>query len=134
MLDVPGGVSPPNQQDDATHKGEEKQESQRIESVRLAVPVMSLADHRLRPLYASARRTRTPYKKRARSRRELELAPWGDQALCPRPWTRTPRRAASGQPPFEARDPRPQIAVLELRVDYGGVLGEAPEHGPLIGV
>ena len=54
MLDVPGGVSPPDEQDDAANKKEQKQKSQRIEMVWLAIPIGSLG-HRCPPPLSSTR-------------------------------------------------------------------------------
>lgn len=45
MLDMAGGVGPPNKDDNAADEDEEKDKSKRVEPVGLTVPVASLADH-----------------------------------------------------------------------------------------
>jgi len=49
MLDVAGGVRPPDEHDDSANEPQQKQKSQGIEPIGLAIPVMSPASHKSLP-------------------------------------------------------------------------------------
>ena len=135
MFDMAGGVGPPDQCDNSADEGDQQHKSCRIEPVLLAIPILSLANHSTLPSVRSSccgdhtknegmfeAQQGLPYRPSARL---LLLA-----ALC----TFGRGRAVFRQLAFQRRDRLPQIAVLELGVDGGGIVGNPLQHGTLVGM